>query len=153
MHLRDATAADHAEWLALWEGYVRFYEAQVPPEVTARTWQRILDPVAPLIGRVAVRDGGGLVGITVAVLHEGTWTAQPILYLEDLFVDPAARGGGIGRALMADTVATAKRLGCSRLYWHTHGGNAAARRLYDSFVPADDFVRYRMILADAGAGA
>ena len=36
--------------------------------------------------------------------------------------------------------------GWSRLYWHTRASNEAARRLYDKFVNADDFVRYRMIL-------
>ena len=36
--------------------------------------------------------------------------------------------------------------GWSRLYWHTRASNETARRLYDKFVNADDFVRYRMIL-------
>jgi hypothetical protein len=38
----------------------------------------------------------------------------------------------------------ARQCGWSRLYWHTRAENAAARRLYDSFVEADDFVRYRL---------
>jgi len=36
--------------------------------------------------------------------------------------------------------------GWSRVYWHTRQSNEAARRLYDKFAKADDFVRYRMIL-------
>jgi len=38
----------------------------------------------------------------------------------------------------------ASHCGWSRLYWHTRAGNLAARRLYDAFVQADDFVRYRL---------
>jgi GNAT superfamily N-acetyltransferase len=148
--VRGAIVSDEQAWRTLWEGYNRFYDSSVPPEVTQRTWARILDPAAPIIGRVAEQDER-LVGMTVNVLHEGTWTANPILYLEDLFVDPSARGGGIGRALMDDVVTQARERGCSRLYWHTRADNTVARRLYDRFVPADDFVRYRMMLDEAGA--
>jgi GNAT superfamily N-acetyltransferase len=79
------------------------------------------------------------------VLHAGTWTEQPICYLEDLFVDPTLRGKGIGEALIDDLVAQAKERGWSRLYWHTRGDNAVARRLYNKFAAADDFVRYRLM--------
>jgi ribosomal protein S18 acetylase RimI-like enzyme len=79
------------------------------------------------------------------VLHSGTWTVDPVCYLEDLFVDPEHRGRGIGEALIRDLVATAKSKGWSRLYWHTRNSNAAARSVYDRFTLADDFVRYRLI--------
>ena len=84
--------------------------------------------------------------MTVNVLHEGTWSAAPICYLEDLFVAPEARGAGIGRALISDLIAVGKVRGWSRLYWHTKSGNSEARRLYDRFVAADDFCRYRLVL-------
>jgi len=80
------------------------------------------------------------------VVHQGSWTLDPICYLEDLFVAPKARGNGIGSALVADLLARAKERGWSRLYWHTQQGNAPARRLYDEFAVADDFVRYRLTL-------
>ena len=88
--------------------------------------------------------GGGrpAVGFSHSLLHEGTWVLAPICYLEDLYVDPSARGRGVGRALIADLVDMARTQGWSRLYWHTRRGNEAARRVYDGFVKADDFVRY-----------
>ncbi|HEY8263776.1 MAG TPA: GNAT family N-acetyltransferase, partial [Methyloceanibacter sp.] len=39
-----------------------------------------------------------------------------------------------------------EKFGWSRLYWHTRESNVAARRLYDKFAKADDFVRYRLVL-------
>jgi GNAT superfamily N-acetyltransferase len=150
MRVRELVGQDQAAWWRLWEGYNRFYETSVEPEVTSHTWYRILNPASPLVGRVADRDGQ-LVGFTISVLHQGTWTIEPILYLEDLFVDPEVRGGGVGRALMEDVIAQANTLGCSRLYWHTRADNAAARRLYDTFVEADAFVRYRMTLEGSHA--
>ena len=102
-------------------------------------------PGSPLFGRIAEWKGE-VAGFTVSVLHQGSWTLDPICYFEDLFVAPKARGHGIGHALIADLLARAKERGWSRLYWHTREGNAPARRLYDEFTVADDFVRYRLTL-------
>src|SRR5262245_34303367 len=121
-------------------GYCAFYETNVPDAVTAGTWTRMLTPGSPLFGRIAEWKGG-VAGFTVSVLHQGSWTLDPVCYLEDLFVAPKARGYGIGRALITDVLARAKERGWSRLYWHTRKGNAPARRLYDEFAAADDFVR------------
>ena len=83
-----------------------------------------------------------LAGFSVSVVHESTWTLAPVCYLEDLFVAPKFRSRGIGRLLIQDLVDRAKSNGWSRLYWHTRASNPA-RRLYDEFAKADDFVRYR----------
>jgi GNAT superfamily N-acetyltransferase len=144
--LRDAKKGDAAPWRRLWDLYTEFYGANVPVEITARTWQRILDPASPVFAIVAGR-GDRLLGFAVCVLHEGTWTSAPICYLEDLFVAPSARGAGIGGSLITELLKRARANGWDRLYWHTQAGNAAARRLYDQFGAADDFVRYRLFLS------
>jgi GNAT superfamily N-acetyltransferase len=142
VQIRDALPTDREDWHRLWAGYNAFYEASVPPETTGRTWQRILQPESAMLGRVAAL-GGRLVGFSISILHEGTWVVGPICYMEDLFVDPACRGQGIGRKLVEDLVALGKTHGWSRLYWHTRQNNPA-RRLYDTFGEADDYVRYRL---------
>jgi GNAT superfamily N-acetyltransferase len=142
--IREALASDEAGWRRLWSRYNAFYEAEVAPSVTDATWQRVLDSASPLIGRVALREGQ-CVGFSNSVLHEGTWVVAPVCYLEDLFVDPDCRGQGIGRALIADLVSLGRERGWSQVYWHTRAGNPA-RKLYDEFVEADDFVRYRLSL-------
>ena len=118
---------------------------RAPTSRLGGTWRRILDPASPILGRLAERDGV-VVGFSISVLHEGTWTLAPVCYLEDLFVDPAARGEGAGRVLLQDLVDLGRARGWSRLYWHTRADNLIARRLYDSFGSADDFVRYRLFL-------
>ena len=142
---RDCRAEDEADWRRLWAAYNRFYGAAIPELVTGTTWLRILDPAAPVLSRFAER-AGTVVGFSVSVLHAGTWTIDPVCYLEDLFVEPGARGHGIGRALIEDLIALARSRGWGRLYWHTQADNVEARRLYDRFTPADDFVRYRLFL-------
>ena len=139
--IRDPAAADETAWRALWSQYNAFYEVSIQEAVTARTWRRILDPAPALFGRLAIADAE-VVGFSVNVIHESTWTLAPVCYLEDLFVAPKFRGQGIGRLLIQDLVDRAKSNGWSRLYWHTRANNPA-RGLYDEFAKADDFVRYR----------
>ncbi len=140
--IRDPAPADEMAWRELWSQYNAFYQVSIPETVTARTWQRILEPASSsMFGRLAVAEGE-VAGFSVSVLHDSTWTIAPVCYLEDLFVAPKFRGRGIGRALIANLVDSAQSKGWSRLYWHTRASNPA-RPLYDQFASADDFVRYR----------
>jgi GNAT superfamily N-acetyltransferase len=145
LHIRDPRPADESAWRRLWAGYVAFYEADVSEEVTAATWRRLLQPGSGMFGRVAVWQGT-VAGFAVCVVHPGSWTLTPACYLEDLFVDPDVRGQGIGRALIEDLLSTAQKRRWSPVYWHTRQSNETARRLYDKFAEADDFVRYRIYL-------
>jgi GNAT superfamily N-acetyltransferase len=144
--IRDPTAADEAVWRELWANYNAFYEASIPEAVTARTWQRMLDPASPIFGRLAIVDDA-VVGFSVSLLHEGTWVIAPVCYLEDLFVATKFRGLGFGRLLIQDLVESAQTEGWSRLYWHTRADNPA-RRLYDEYANADDFVRYKRVFPE-----
>ncbi len=82
-----------------------------------------------------------MIGITNSVLHHSTWLTGQVCYLEDLFVDPAHRGLGAGRLLLQDLFDLAAVRGWARVHWLTAHDNPA-RRLYDTFVPADHFVHY-----------
>jgi GNAT superfamily N-acetyltransferase len=144
--IRDPQPADEVAWRELWAGYNAFYETVLPEAVTARTWRRMLERASPIFGRIAVANDD-VAGFSISVLHEGTWVIAPICYLEDLFVAPKFRGQGLGRMLVADLVQHARMKGWSRLYWHTRDSNPA-RRLYDEFTKADDFVRYKMNFPD-----
>lgn len=145
LSIRDATAADLGAWRPLWEDYLAFYGVTLAPGVTEATWARILDPASPLACRLALA-GGALAGFAVHSQHASSWVAGDDAYLEDLFVAPAFRGQGIGRALIDDLVQHARGRGLHRLYWHADLGNDRARALYDSITPDDGHVRYRLKL-------
>jgi GNAT superfamily N-acetyltransferase len=146
MLIRDPTPVDEPPWRQLWSQYNAFYQTSIPEHVTAQTWQRILDQASPVFARLAVADDT-VVGFAISVLHPTTWAIAPACYLEDLFVAPSCRGRGFGRRLIADLLERAKKNGWSRLYWHTRTSNPA-RKLYDKFASADDFVRYRVLLRE-----
>ncbi|MBG0795752.1 GNAT family N-acetyltransferase [Methylocystis sp. H62] len=143
--IRDIREWDATAWRRLWASYNEFYATSVPIDVTELTLRRLLDPTSTMIGRIAERNAR-VVGFSVSVLHESSWTSSPTCYLEDLFVDPTLRGAGLGRALVQDLIDLGRARGWARLYWHTQADNERARRLYDSFVEADSFVRYRVTL-------
>ncbi|MGY0711272.1 N-acetyltransferase family protein [Azospirillum argentinense] len=143
--VRDPVPEDEPVWRQLWAGYNAFYGATVPAEATDATWARILAPGSCLFARLGERDGA-VVGFACAVLHPGTWSVEPVCYLEDLFADPGARGAGVGGALIRDLADLGRTCGWKRLYWHTRADNGVARRLYDRFTEADGFVRYTLVL-------
>lgn len=146
--IRSVLPNDQPAWQRLWRGYCDFYEARVRDEVTQRTWSRILDPDSGIMCLLAEVEGQ-VVGFAHCVVHENTWETQPVCYLEDLYVDPEARGRGIGRALLEWLRNSMRAEGWARLYWVAHKDNHSARALYDEFAQADDFVRYVVKLPPA----
>lgn len=143
--IRDALPGDEAAWRGLWQGFLDYYETDLDPSITASTWTRLMDAASPMKMRVAVVEGEVL-GFAIHQHHPSTWVMGDDCYLEDLFVSPRARGRGLGRALITDLMALARARGWHRLYWNTNEGNATARRLYDSIVPSDGHIRYRLAL-------
>ncbi|MGL4242738.1 MAG: GNAT family N-acetyltransferase [Beijerinckiaceae bacterium] len=140
--IRKAEARDELRWRALWAGYIDFDRGSVSEAVTAATWARIHDPKSPIEALVAERDGE-VIGLCNYVFHESTWDTRPICYLQDLFVDPAKRGGGAAKALILACEAEAAKKGAFRIYWQTQEYNAPARSLYDTITPRSSFIVYR----------
>jgi GNAT superfamily N-acetyltransferase len=141
--IRDVRPEDEAAWRELWAGYLDFYEATLPAGVTDATWERIISTDATFLAIVAEVDGE-VIGFANLVLHDFTWSDRPAGLLHDLYVRPDVRGSGAGRALIQHLIARGKREGWNRVYWLTKEDNATARRLYDTFAPADGFIRYRV---------
>ncbi|ALA02224.1 MULTISPECIES: GNAT family N-acetyltransferase [Enterobacter] len=142
--VRPLQTEDYPQWRPLWDGYTHFYECYLDESVTAATWDRALADSSSLFCRVVEKDGR-VIGFAMCVLHEGTWSTAPVCYLEDLFVDAAERGAGAGKALIDALIDEGKREGWSKLYWVTRMNNPA-RKLYDHYGEADDYVRYRISL-------
>jgi GNAT superfamily N-acetyltransferase len=144
--IRPVTAADRDAWAPLWDGYNAFYERVGPTAVSAEqtdlTWARFLDASEPMHALVAELDGR-VVGMTHYLFHRNTTMANDICYLQDLFTAPAARGHGVGRALIEAVSAAARAAGSPRVYWLTHETNTTARALYDTLAEDSGFVVYR----------
>src|SRR5881227_2635977 len=92
---------------------------RAPQEVTA-TEQQLVDVLfgeRPVAEVLLAFEEKSPVGFAVYFYNFSTWLGRPGLYLEDLFVRPAARAKGYGRALLVELAKIARARGCGRMEW------------------------------------
>jgi GNAT superfamily N-acetyltransferase len=132
----------------MWSANCAHYGAAISPEEDLQLWRRIIDPGNPVGGLVcgAAVGEGPLLGFANYVLHPHTFSSRLVCHLEDLWVDPSARGAGWGRKFIKALVACGLDRGWRRIYWHTETDNAPARRLYDRVSQLTNYVRYDVAL-------
>jgi len=93
----------------------------------------LFGPAPAVFAHVAADDGGSeVVGFAVWFVNFSTWLGRHGIYLEDLFIQPAARGRGHGRALLAELARIAVERGYGRLEWWVLDWNAPAIGFYRS---------------------
>jgi GNAT superfamily N-acetyltransferase len=91
---------------------------------------------------------GEVVGFALWFRNFSTWLAKPGIYLEDLYVRPVARGHGLGRALLMELVAIARRHGYGRVEWAVLDWNTPAIGFYRSLgaTPNDEWTTWRLTM-------
>ncbi len=144
--IRSVCKDDFQQWKQLWDGYNAFYGRKnataLPEAITSSTWARFFDSYEPVYALVA-EQRGEILGLVHYIFHRSTISIQPTCYLQDLFTAEAARGKGIGRALIQEVYRIAEKAGCARVYWLTHETNTTAIKLYDKVADKSGFVVYR----------
>jgi len=145
LEIRPLAQSDHADWKRLWTGYLTFYKTTVPEEVYATTWERLFDSgeYEPS-GFIATIDGKA-VGLVHYLYHRSCWALVNNCYLQDLFTSEAARGSGVGAALIEAVRKAAAAKGVTNVYWMTHETNTTARRLYDRVARRTGFIEYDLL--------
>jgi GNAT superfamily N-acetyltransferase len=142
LSIRPLQAEDEAVWKTLWGAYLDFYGASLPPEVFDATFARLISGArSEPHGLLALLDGVP-VGLTHYILHRTCWKVEEVCYLQDLFTAPAARGHGVGRALIEAVYAAADAAGAPAVYWLTQEFNYQGRMLYDRIGTKSPFIRY-----------
>ncbi|MBQ1120036.1 GNAT family N-acetyltransferase [Streptomyces smyrnaeus] len=89
---------------------------------------------------------GDPVGFSLWFLNFSTWRGVHGIYLEDLYVRPAARGGGYGKALLTQLARLCVERGYERLEWSVLNWNAPSIAFYESLGarPQDEWTVYRL---------
>ncbi len=140
--IRPLARADEPAWRRLWAAYLAFYETDVPPEVYATYFERLLGDDPQDYSCLLAEIGGRPVGLAHFVFHRHGWKIENVCYLQDLYADPDVRGRGVGRALIEAVYGAADAHGCPSVYWTTQDFNHSARKLYDRIGRLTPFVKY-----------
>jgi ribosomal protein S18 acetylase RimI-like enzyme len=149
MRIETVTADTFEQILPLIADYQRFYEA-TPDEARNRAhFGRFLADQSGGIQFVALDDAGQPLGYATLYFPFGSVTPGQYCLMNDLFVVPAARGQGVGRALIRHCLAHAQSRGFAKISWQTALTNATAQRLYDSLPTTRSGWYTYTLLADA----
>ena len=128
--IRFATAADVPTILGFIRALARYEKLEHEVVADEAALRATLFGARPCAEVLLAEIGGAAVGFALFFPSYSTFLAQPGLYLEDLFVDPAARGQGIGLALMSALAQLAVARGYGRFEWSVLDWNTPALEFY-----------------------
>ena len=145
--VRPAVTADVPVLLALVRELAEYEREPDAVETTEAMLAEALFGAAPVAScSVALDDDGAVVGFALWYVTFSTWKGRPGLWLEDLFVRPAARGRGLGKALLQALARVCVERGYARFEWWVLDWNAPAIGFYRSLggVPQDEWTTFRV---------
>jgi GNAT superfamily N-acetyltransferase len=132
VRIRRVNHADLPALLALIADYQRFYGNPSPDDAhNAAFFGDFVAPSPRGMLIAAYDDDGSPAGYTCLYWTFSSISASHVVLLNDLYVLPAARGAGVGEALIAAAREVARERGCSHLRWCTELHNRRAQRLYE----------------------
>lgn len=142
MKIRRPEAGDRSDWDRLYRGYADFYRVTQTEAMRDRVWGWLHDPAHPTEGLVAQAGDGGLIGLAHFRPFARPLSATTGGFLDDLFVDPAARGSGAAEALIRAVADLGRARGWSVIRWITAEDNYRARGLYDRLAERTRWLTY-----------
>ena len=128
---RPLRVDDRVDWERLYAGYAAFYRVDQTAAMRDTVWSWIFDPDHETEALVAADSNGRLVGLAHFRPFARPLSATTGGFLDDLFVDPSARGSGAAGVLLDAVAAEGRKRGWSVIRWITAEDNYRARGLYD----------------------
>ena len=144
--IRPATSQDVATLVELVRELAEYERSPDSVELVPEQLDAVLFGDSPTVFAHVAEVEGRIVGMAIRFLNFSTWTGRNGIYLEDLYVRPAHRGHGIGKALLAELARLAVDDGFPRIEWSVLDWNTPAIAFYRSIgaVPMDEWTRYRL---------
>lgn len=136
-------APHHREaWERLYAGYAAFYKVEQTPAMRARVWGWIMDPAHEVKALVAENESRAVLGLAHYRPFARPLSASVGGYLDDLFVDPAARGQRVADALIEAVAAEGRQRGWTVIRWITADDNYRGRGVYDRLATRTMWITY-----------
>lgn len=130
LNIRWAVSGDEGTVLRLVQALAVYEREPDAVKATEASIRETLFGDTPQVFAFLAEVDGRPVGLALWFLTYSTWTGRPSIYLEDLFIDEAARGHGIARALFDRLGREAKARNCARIDWAVLDWNENAKRFY-----------------------
>jgi len=146
MQIRNATPEDVPEIARLIRALADYEKLSDEVLATEEQLRESLFGPRPVAETVLAWLDGRAIGLAVFFSNYSTFRGRAGLYLEDLFVEPAQRGRGYGKALLRHVARLAVERGCERMEWSVLDWNTPAIEFYRSLGarPLEDWTIYRL---------
>ncbi len=144
--IRKVVQQDTALIVALIKELAEYEHLAHEVTTTEKKLEESLFGETPFAEVVIAEYDGEPVGFAVYFHNFSTFLGRPGIYLEDLYVRPASRGKGVGRALLMYLVQLAKKRNCGRVEWAVLDWNEPAIKFYRSLkaTPLDEWTVFRL---------
>ncbi|HVE98101.1 MAG TPA: GNAT family N-acetyltransferase [Mycobacteriales bacterium] len=144
--IRPARDGDVPAMVALVRELAAYERAEHEVELSEDALRRHLFGPAPRVFAHVAEVDGQAVGLAIWFFSYSTWRGRHGVYLEDLYVQPAHRGAGHGKALLAALAAAAVANDCARVEWSVLDWNTPAIEFYRSLgaVAMDEWTVWRL---------
>lgn len=144
--IRPAVPADVPAILSLVRELAAYERAASSVVATESSFAEALFGPSPAVFCHVAEEDGAVVGFALWFLNFSTWLGRHGLYLEDLYVQPAYRGRGLGKALLETLVGIARERGYGRVEWWVLDWNSPAQAFYRSMgaEPMDEWTVWRL---------
>jgi GNAT superfamily N-acetyltransferase len=146
LSVRPATPADAETILRFIRGLAEYEREPDAVRATAGDLREQMASAAPPFECLIAQDGNNPIGFALFFCSYSTWLGQPLLFLEDFFVDENYRGRGAGILLIKRLAQIARERGYRRIEWRVLDWNEPAQRFYRSLgaFPIDEWTVWRM---------
>jgi len=159
--IRPATLDDVPTVLGFITELAVFEKAEHEVRATAADLERTLFGAQPAARALIATVEGEPAGMAIWFFSYSTWLARRGVYLEDLYVTPAHRRTGVGKALLSHLAQVAIDNDCPRFEWSVLDWNTPAIRAYEAIgaSPKSEWIGYRVdgdalvALADSDSGS
>ena len=134
---------DRADWEPLYYGYAKFYRVEMNQAILDTLWGWIHDDANAFFGLIARDADGKAVGLMHCRQMPSPLSGALVGFLDDLFVDPTARGQGVVEALYAGLNQPGQEQGWPFIRWITAENNYRGRAVYDRLSDKTHWVTYQ----------
>ena len=144
--IRPATVADVPLILTFIKGLAEYEKLLHEVVATEEVLRETLFGNRPVAEVIIGYDREEPVCFALFFHNFSTFLGRPGIYLEDLFVNPASRGRGFGRRMLAYLANQARERNCGRLEWSVLNWNEPAINFYKGLgaVPMDEWTVFRV---------